>query len=420
LAALIGHIAPAVQHRLLFVSPRFLFPADSGGKIRTVQILRGMKDGVFEITLVSPEPPSASPASRDELHGVCDRFVGWQEPRRGPLFPFTRLMHAFSRAPIPVATDRTIAGSRVVAQELARRPDVVVFDFAHAAVLGPERHSVPAVLFTHNVESWIFRRHAEVARNPLLRAAWRSQWRKMERFERQTLTRFHTVVAVSEDDGRFFREQYRTRDVQVIPTGVDLGFFAYAAPGDDDCVVFTGSMDWIANQDGIGWLMREVWPRIASARPAARMRVVGRRPPSGLVQRANGLSWTFTGFVEDVRPHVHGCSAFVIPLRVGGGTRIKAFEAMAMGCPVVSTSIGVEGLPLQPDVHYLQADSPKAFAAAVLRLLREPNLRSRLSRAARSHVEANFSAERSAAVFERICLDAMRKGLGQGPVIHGR
>lgn len=363
-----------------------------------------MKGGRYAITLVSPVPPGGVERFADDLGAVCDRFAGWPEPRRGPLFPLLRLRHLASRLPVPVATDRSPAGRRVVATELARRPDVVVFDFPHAAMLVPGRLAVPSVLFTHNVESEIFRRHAEVATNPLKRLLWRDQLRRMERFERETLARFDAVVAVSDRDAAWFREGLGIERVEVIPTGVDTDYFPWSPPGDADGtnrVVFTGSMDWLANIDAMEWFLGEVWGRLARQAPEATMKVVGRNPPASLIAKA--AAWEFTGFVDDVRPHVLGSSVYVIPLRVGGGTRIKAFEAMAMGCPVVSTAIGIEGLPLEPGRHYLRADTAADFADAVVRLLRDPELRLALSREARRYVEERFSFRRAAGAFEEIC-----------------
>jgi len=396
---------PSARRRLLFVSPRFLFPADSGGKIRTGQILRGMKGGAYEIALVSPVPAGGQVRFAAEIAAVCDRFAAWPEPRRGPAFRLTRLRHLASRLPVPVATDRSRPGRRAVAAELARRPDVVVFDFPHAAVLAPAGLAVPSVLFTHNVESEIFRRHAEVAANPVKKAIWREQLRKMERFERETLGRFDTVVAVSERDAAHFHARFGIAGAEVIPTGVDVDFFGYAPPGDSDCIAFTGSMDWLPNVDGIDFFLEQVWDLVIREVPRARLKVIGRSPPGFLVEkaRARGVAWEFTGFVDDVRPHVRGCAAYVIPLRVGGGTRLNAFEAMAMGCPVASTAIGVEGLPLEPGRHYLRGDSPSELAAALVRLLREGDLRRRLAREARRHVEESFSFRRAAGAFEEIC-----------------
>ena len=176
-------------------------------------------------------------------------------------------------------------------------------------------------------------------------------------------------------------------------------------------------MDWMANRDGIDFLMREVWPLVASARPKAEMLVVGRNPPQALINRADKNSWTFTGFVDDVRQHIRRGSVYVVPLRVGGGTRIKVYEAMAMGCPIVSTTIGVEGLPVIDGEHYIRADTPADFATALTSLLTNAEMRERLSRNARSLVQREFSAHRAAQVFESICLDTMDR-VNPGGVDH--
>lgn len=403
------------RRRLLFVSSRYLFPTDSGGKIRTANILRGMKDGAFEITLASPLPAGAGTQAPDETRDVCDRFVGWSGAARGALFQWTRMRHLFSRLPVAVETDNSEAGRRAISKELEQGPDIVVVDFPHAAVLASPPYPCSGVMFTHNVEAEIFRRHAEIARNPLKRAIWRNQAGKMARYERELLPRFTAVVAVAERDRDHFQRAYGVGNVSVIPTGVDLNYFTYEGSaalkdGEGGTVVFTGSMDWIANIDGVEFLMNSVWPAVSRARPRARCVIVGRSPPQALVERARArqLNWEFTGFVDDVRPFVQNAHVYVIPLRVGGGTRIKVYEAMAMGCPVVSTRIGVEGLPVEHDRHYLEADSADAMAAAVLSLLNDRERSARLSLQARKYVEENMSASRVAKVFEQICLRALQ------------
>lgn len=401
--------AGSAQRELLFVSTRFLFPVDSGGKIRTTQILRGMKGGAFRITLASPCPPGGRQRYAAELESVCDRFVDWPETERGPLFRFTRLRHLAGALPVAVATDRSDAGVRAVTEAFDTGCDVAVVDFPHADVLAPPTLPVPGVMFTHNVEAEIFRRHVDVADRPWTRAVWRDQYRKMAAFERAVLEKYDTVVAVSARDGAAFVDDYAIPGdkVATINTGVDLDFFAYHPPQGARRVVFTGSMDWMANIDGIEFFLERVWPRVLERCPDATMRVIGRAPPPALVEKAARLypqGWEFTGFVDDVRPAVAGADAFVIPLRVGGGTRLKAFEGMAMGCPIVSTSIGMEGLDVRDGTHYLCADDERTFADAVVALLEQPALRERIAEAARSHVEAHCSYRSVARQFEAICL----------------
>jgi glycosyltransferase involved in cell wall biosynthesis len=264
------------------------------------------------------------------------------------------------------------------------------------------------------VEAEIFARHRDVGRNPVKRAIWENQRAKMARFERAAMVRADAVVAVSDRDAAALRSAYGARNVRVIPTGVDLDFFQYRSPSAAPQVVFTGSMDWMANIDGIEFLLRDVWPMVQSAVPSARMTVVGRAPPPALVEEARrrGYSWTFTGWVPETRPWVWDSAAFVIPLRVGGGTRLKVWEAMAMGSVVVSTRLGVEGLPVEDEQHCLLADTPEGLARALVRALQDSRLREALSRSARQHVEQNFSYQRAAAVFEDICIQAMHLTAG--------
>jgi glycosyltransferase involved in cell wall biosynthesis len=407
---------PVPRPRLLFLSPRYLFPADSGGKIRTVSVLRGLLGGAFEIHLVSPMPESASAVDPAQLGQICDHFSGWRGPARGAAFQWTRMRHLVSGLPVAVATDYSRAGQRTVDEALSRKPDLIVVDFPHAAVLAPGPYPCASVLFTHNVEAEIFRRHAETARDPLRRAVWRSQATKMARYERALLGRFDAVVAVAERDREYFGRAYGANNVSVIPTGVDLDYFSYSAtpvlePADPATVVFTGSMDWMANIDGIEYFMDQVWPEVARVRPEAKFVVVGRQPPAALVERAasRGLNWEFTGFVDDVRPYVRRAHVYVIPLRVGGGTRIKVYEAMALGCPVVSTRIGVEGLPVQDGRQFMAADRPADMAASILALLERNDERSQLSAAARRFVEETVSTASAAKVFEQICQHALRR-----------
>jgi len=398
--------------RLAFISPVFLFPNDAGGKIRTTNILRGMKGGPFEITMIGPGTAEQRVRWREQIDAVCDAFIGW-EPTTVP-HRWQRAFGLVGALPVNVRVDRSRVALEAVERALREtRYDIVVFDFVHAAVLRPADLTARTLCFTHNVEAEIFDRHATRASGALMRWVWASQHRKMERFERDALRAFDAVVAVSERDARYFREHYDIADPDVIPTGVDLAFFDWRArpqraATQAPTVVFTGVMDWAANIDGVEFFIASVWPLVRARLPTAEFVVVGRNPQPGLLdlaQRTAGV--TVTGSVEDVRPYVLKADVFVIPLRVGGGTRIKAFEAMAMGCPVVSTSIGIEGLELAADDQYLLADDATGFADAVIRVLEDSQLGARLAANARHHVESKFGHDVAARAFERACLRAL-------------
>ena len=404
-----------MKPRLLFISPRFLFPLDQGGRIRTANTLRHMKGGAFDITLMSPVPRGAERFAQ-QTAALCDRFVSWPEL---PMSGLRRTLALAGKLPVAVATDASAAGRRSVAEELAKQPDVVLVDFPHAAVLLPDTLAAPSLMFTHNVEAEIFARHARVV-NGLMRWVWWDQARKMRLFEGQMLRRFDTVIAVSARDAEALREAYALRHVEPVETGVDVDYYAFHAPDDapafgpaEGTVVFTGSMDSRSNVEGIGFLMREVWPLVLQARPQARVIIVGRNPPDALVTeaQARGLAWEFTGFVEDVRPYVARAHVYAIPLRVGSGTRIKVFEAMAMGCPIVSTSLGVEGLAVRDGVDYLAADTAPEFATAVLTLLDQAMKRQALASTARALVAEHFAWGQVTRRFEALCRAATGRQL---------
>ena len=394
---------------LLFISPRFLFPTDEGGKIRTSNILRQMKNGAFHIILASPAPPDAE-AYEADLATICDQFHGWPAT---PASTLRRLAALLDPRPVSVATDDTPQGQAAVANLLKATPDLLLIDFPHAAVLAPAPFRIPSVIFTHNVEAEIYERHARLARFPM-RLLWPAQARKMQRFEGETLRRFDRVIAVSKRDAKALQSRFDLPGVDPIDTGVDLEFFQptlhppQPEPG-AGTIVFTGVMDSPANIEGVRTLITEIWPILTRTRPNARAVIVGRNPPDSL-KTAAPPSITFTGTVDDIRPHVAAAHLAVIPLEVGSGTRIKAFEAMAMGRPVVSTTIGVEGLDVIDNEHLLIADTPATFAAAIDRLLSDPTLRTTLATNARALVEQRFSWAHVARQFEAICLKALSPG----------
>ncbi len=400
---------------LLFIAPWFLFPADSGGKLRTADILKYLNKLEYSVTLLSPRPENDPPRDA-ELAEICDRFISWPEPKRGRFFEYTRLLNLASPLPIPVATDQSAIAKRTIQEALSKNPAVVVVDFVHTHVLMPEVIGQPSVVFTHNVEAEIFERHARVAEDLIRRAIWRNQHQKMMRFEKQVLNAYDRVIAVSERDRRFFNEQYGLDPAVIrdIPTGLDMARYECRinerdVPPDAGHLVFTAAMGSAANIDAIEWMMDAVWEPLRAKRPKVKFTIVGRNPPKDLIQKAaaKGYDFTFTGSVPSVEPFVHDADLFVIPLRVGGGTRLKVIEAVAMGSPIVSTDIGVEGIALMDGEHYANANTESEFAEKIDDLLNSPKQRKSCAQSAYDYISRNFGAPEIARRFQAICNEAV-------------
>jgi polysaccharide biosynthesis protein PslH len=413
--------------KVLFFSQRFPYPMDTGGKIRTGKLLEKLKD-VFDITLISNMESSKDDPYLDRMQVLCSSFhpVPWKEAKKYSVRFYLKLLAAmFSRYPFTVINDYSKdleTNIRKVANE--QRFDLLVCDFLQPTLNVRNITNYPSLLFQHNVESMIARRHFESAKDPLSRLFWWVQWRRMQRYEKETCGKFNGVVAVSEHDKDLLEREFGAKNVFTIPTGVDVEFFS---PTEDtvekNSLVFTGSMDWLPNEDAILFFAREILGKIKLQVPGVRLTVVGRNPSRGLVNELKQYpEIEVVGWVEDVRPFISKHTLYIIPLRVGGGTRIKVYEAMAMGKAVVSTRIGVEGLPVRNGEHVVFADSPEEFANAVIQLLGDAEARRRLEISARKFVEEKLSWQHAADDFARICRHTVKRmaacGEGNGERFH--
>jgi sugar transferase (PEP-CTERM/EpsH1 system associated) len=297
--------------------------------------------------------------------------------------------------------------------------DLIVCDFLVPAVNLPRRLPCPSVLFTHNVEAEIWRRHAETKTGRLARLLYGVQHRRMLRFEAKTLARFDGVLAVSDADRDTFARLYPgavAQPVHVVPTGVDTQFFQPTASSPAArSLVFTGSMDWLPNEDAMSFFCSEVLPLIRREEPEVTLSIVGRAPTPAVTRLAQQRGVVVTGRVDDVRPHMAEAAVYIVPLRIGGGTRLKIFEAMSMGKAVVSTTIGAEGLPVTDGRHLVLADSPQRFADAVVRLLRDVDQRRALEAAARTLVVERYDWAAVAGELDRALMRFARRNVDRVP-----
>jgi glycosyltransferase involved in cell wall biosynthesis len=274
-----------------------------------------------------------------------------------------------------------------------------------------DSRDVPTLIATHNVESQIWFRRSETEGNPFSRWFFRRQAEKMEHFERSVLQRASWVTAVSEEDAQKMR-QWSVNRLSVVDNGVDLDLYQTENPGEDDReILFLASLDWEPNIDGLNYFLSDMLPDIAVQRPDVRLTIAGRRPSPELRRRIENLAnVNFVGEVQDVRPLLQKAAVVIVPLRVGGGSRLKILEAMAAGKAIVSTSVGAEGLSVQNNVHLQIADTPAEFSSAVLSLMASPETRRRLGTAGRHLVEQKYGWDECANKLESAWFKAVEIG----------
>jgi len=232
----------------------------------------------------------------------------------------------------------------------------------------------PTVLSAHNVEAQIWQRYYETESNQLKKLYIKLQWQKMLNYEKMMSSLYRQVAVVSEPDQAVFVNHYECKKVTVVANGVDEKYF-YPTPSKmkANSMVFTGSMDWRPNQDGVRYFIEEIFPIIKKRIHDATFTVVGRKPPQWLValaERTEGV--VVTGTVDDVRPYISESMLYVVPLRVGGGSRLKILEAMAMEKVVLSTSVGAEGLDVSDGKDIILKDRAQDFADAACEILKNP------------------------------------------------
>lgn len=372
--------------KILWVKAGKILPVDTGGKIRSYNILRhltrahpvtllsyygGQRDTEYEAR-IAQQLPGAETIHTDG-HDSADADRALEYARR-----------IFSPAPFAVSKFvHPTVRRRVESWIRDARCDVALCDFLAASLNFPARPTLPSVLFQHNVESSLWERRARTEASLLRKMVYRIEAAKMLRYERDTIRRFHHVIAVSDHDRKLMAAMDPNCEITVVPTGVDTEKYSPAPPStaEPPVVVFTGSMDWEPNIDAVTYFCSDIWPKILAEFPDARFQVVGRDPrPS--VKKLASASVEITGTVASVDDYLRRATVVVVPLRAGGGTRLKIFEAMATGKAVVSTTVGAEGLDVTHGQDLILADDAVGFADSILHLLRDHEVRHRYERAA--------------------------------------
>jgi sugar transferase (PEP-CTERM/EpsH1 system associated) len=383
--------------RLLLLTPQLPYPPHQGASLRNFNLIAQLarRHQVCLFTFLEPEQ---SLDGAGPLHEACQWVEAVPVPRRSPGLRLKQMLT--TRRPdmawrlwSPAFRDR-------LAARLAEAPfDVVQIEAIELAPYLPVIESArprPLIVYDDHNAEWVLQKRAcltDLADPPRWPAAAYSfvQWMRLRGYEADMCRRAGRVVAVSEADREALRAVAPEVDVTVVPNGVALDEYTdYQGPVQPFDLVFTGKMDFRPNIDAMLWFGQQVLPLIRRRCPDVRLAIVGQRPHPRLDVLREVPGVTITGWVADVRPYIAGATVFVAPLRVGGGTRLKLLQAMAMEAAVVATSLGAEGFPVTHGRELLLADTPAGFARAVLTLLDDPAQRARLGAAARRFAAATY------------------------------
>lgn len=400
---------------ILWLKTELLHPVDKGGKIRTYHMLKELKRE-HHITYLTLDDSTAGADARERATEYCHELVTVAHRTRekfSAAFYGELALNLVSPLPYFMKKYESREMRRLVAAEASKlgRGDVLVCDFLNPAINMPDGLRCATVLFQHNVEAEIWRRHYEVQGHPVKKAYLRGQWQKTRAYERRACRAFDYVVAVSRDDREMMQREYGVEAIADVPTGVDTEFFRPRGREKREAhnVVFTGSMDWLPNEDAIQFFTSKILPLVRERVPDVTLTVVGRNPFPSLIELGKrDASVVVTGRVDDVRPYMERAAAYVVPIRIGGGTRLKIYEAMAMEQPIVSTTVGAEGLPVRDGAELLLADTPEDFAAALVRVLTNETLAREMGARAAATVRERFGWDKVAASFAGACAEAVR------------
>jgi glycosyltransferase involved in cell wall biosynthesis len=390
------------------------YPATSGKRLRTLNLMLRLARR-HRITYIGRGNACDCGARQAavflEDHGIETLLVDHPLPHKSGIGYYGRLA-ANLLAPVPYAV--TVHESRPMRQAVQghaarRRVDLWQFEWT-PYVATTYGLSGARVLMAHNVDSLIWQRYYETERQPLKRWYIKQQWRKFQSYERRMFEVVTRVVAVSAEDGALVRDQFGIPHVDVVDNGVDKDYFENVT-GNGECrqILFLGSLDWRPNVDALGLMMDQIFPRVLAQEPEARLCVVGRNPSAALIRRlASEHRVELYADVADVRPFLGASGVLAVPLRIGGGSRLKILEALAAGLPVVSTRVGAEGLHLQAGRDMTVVEGVADMAAALVECIRRPGAARAMARAGRAVVREQYDWDVLATKLERVWEQAIQ------------
>lgn len=411
--------------KILVIAQHLPYPPDTGGKIRHFHLYSRLAQR-HHLTWISPVVTSDAPYLRDVLR-FCDQLIplpdtgvnqlpteGWRNilMRAVAHLHWNRLFE-FCFGYVNIHGLCWVQGTperRVLVQETfdSSAWDIVICESIGSVELVPHAQTTPRLVSLFDIQTEIFRRLRQISPWTLQdRLFYIPELLKVQRYERQHYRRFDAAIAVSQHDKALLNQLCAGLQTTVIDNGVDTTYYQPCLGSEtENCLAFVGSYSYPPNKDAVVYFAQKILPRIRAHIPDATFFIIGKDAPAELGQ-VPGVS--VIGTVPDVRPFLQQASVVVVPLRAGSGTRLKILEAMAAGKPVVTTSVGMEGLRVRHGIHLMVADEPDDFTAAVIRLLRDSRHRREIGTNARKLVEQEYGWSMLAQRFEAVILDTVRR-----------
>lgn len=386
--------------RILYLTAQLPEPPHAGGTLRTNGLLRGVHTAGHEIHVLSFADPEALVTNRAALDEFCASIEVVQPPRR-------RLTHRLRDLLLTRAADMQRRFTSTLYEERLRAIlsgtsfDLIQIESlemaAYLPIIKQVQPKTPVIYDSFNAEYDLQRTIFQIDRRNVRRLTGAVysfiQWRRLTRFERQVCHTVDHIIAVSEADAEAFKQLAPGRPVSVVPNGIHTAPYAHidSSLNLGPCaLVFTGSMNYRPNVDAALWFAEQVLDKVRARVPEAKFFIVGSQPHARLDSLRQRPDVEITGWVSEVKPFLHAAAIYVVPLRMGSGTRLKLLQAMAAGCAIVSTTIGAQGLQVTHKQHLLLANTASDFAKAIIELLENPSERDFLRQNGASYVKMDY------------------------------
>lgn len=390
---------------IVIVDEELPYPPTSGKRIRIFNLIKQLAKR-HKITMICHRNPDPEEARQAQMYladlgtetVLVDRKKTLGSGRaKGPRFCARMVLNLFSSVPYSVQWNNCPRMREAVRRYAAEHAvDLWQCEWAPYATALMGLAGVRWVMMAHDIQSRIWERYYHSESNPLKRCYIGQQWRRYRRYEHRVFSKAPLTIMVTQEDAELAGREFAARRTAIVDNGVDVAYYA-SAPCRDNTprragdILFLGNLEWRPNIDGVRLLLNDVFPLVLAEVPTARLCIVGRRPPKWLVQLGkSACNVEIHADVPDVRPFLYRCGVMAVPLRIGGGSRLKILEALATDLPVVSTKIGAEGLHLRAGSHYAEADSSEDMARILVRWIRNPESTKDMVLAGRRVVEAQY------------------------------